>query len=139
EYQKATVGPGAAIPEFLLPLRERVSEFVAREVEEFAEVLVSDYPQTAGIGWHRDAPAFGIIVGVSLLGECSMQFRHWPVEKSIAKRGKPLAHILAPRSAYLLSGPSRTRWQHCIPRAKTRRLSITFRTLRRSAALTGTR
>jgi len=133
EYQTAQLASAAPIPQFLLPLRQRVAEFASREAEEFAEALVSDYPAGAGIGWHRDAPPFEIVVGVSLLAECTMQFRRWPVEKDRAKRPKTLSRTLEPRSAYLLQGPSRTSWQHHSPAIKSRRYSITFRTLRGSA------
>jgi alkylated DNA repair dioxygenase AlkB len=135
EYQSAAVSPGAPIPDFLLPLRERVGAFAAREPEEFAEVLLTEYPAGAGIGWHRDAPAFDIVVGVSLLAACTMQFRPWPVEKSDGTRRKPLAQILEPRSAYIIRGPSRTAWQHHIPAIKHPRYSITFRTLRNASPL----
>jgi alkylated DNA repair dioxygenase AlkB len=91
---------------------------------------VTEYPAGAGIGWHRDAPAFDIVVGVSLLSDCTMQFRPWPVEKGSGHRTKPLAQVLERRSLYILQGPSRTRWQHHIPEAKERRYSITLRTLR---------
>jgi DNA oxidative demethylase len=130
EYETAALSPAPAVPEFLAALRERVGEFAARDAEEFAEVLVTDYPPGAPIGWHRDAPGFDIIVGVSLLSECTMQFRPWPAEKPIGKGVKPLKQILEPRSGYILRGRSRTAWQHRIPPAKQRRLSITFRTLR---------
>ena len=36
---------------------------------------MTEYPAGAGIGWHRDAPAFDFIVGISLLSECTMKFR----------------------------------------------------------------
>jgi alkylated DNA repair dioxygenase AlkB len=130
EYETAALTSAPPVPEFLLPLRQRVAEFAERDPEEFAEVLVTDYPPGAPIGWHRDAPAFDMIVGVSLLSECKMKFRPWPVEKLPSKRTKPLTQILQPRSAYILRGPSRNRWQHHIPAGKERRLSITFRTLR---------
>ena len=130
QYESAALGSAPPIPEFLASLRQRVSEFAGRNAEEFAEILVTDYPPGAPIGWHRDAPAFDIIVGVSLLSECPMQFRRWPVAKSKSKRTKPLKQIVEPRSAYILQGPSRTAWQHRIPPVKQQRLSITFRTLR---------
>lgn len=129
EYESGRIAPGAEIPDFFLPLRARVGEFAGRDAEEFAELLVTDYPAGSGIGWHRDAPAFDIVVGVSLVSECTMQFRRWPVKK---KGERPLRTILEPRSAYILSGPSRTRWQHHIAATKNRRLSLTFRTLRKS-------
>jgi DNA oxidative demethylase len=130
QYQTAALGSAPPIPLFLASLRQRVGEFAGRDAEEFAEVLVTDYPPGAPIGWHRDASAFDIIVGVSLLGESTMQFRRWPVEKSESKRTKPLRQILEPRSGYILQGRSRTAWQHRIPPVKQRRLSVTFRTLR---------
>lgn len=130
EYETAALGSAPPIPEFLVALRQRVGEFAERDAEQFAEVLVTDYPPGAPIGWHRDAPGFDIIVGVSLLNECTMQFRRWPVEKGVSTRIKPLKQILEPRSAYILRGRSRTAWQHRIPPVKHRRLSITFRTLR---------
>jgi alkylated DNA repair dioxygenase AlkB len=131
EYESRRLASAAEIPDYFLPLRARVAVFADRDAKEFAEVLVTDYPAGAGIGWHRDAPAFDIIVGISLLSECTMQFRPWPVEK---KSGKLLRQVLEPRSAYILRGPSRTRWQHHIAVTKHRRLSLTFRTLWKSAS-----
>ena len=130
EYNSAQLGPAPPVPAFLLGLRQKVGEFARRNAAEFAEVLVTEYPAGAGIGWHRDAPTVEIVVGVSLLSECTMQFRPWPVETTGPKRGTPLRQLLEPRSAYILRGPSRTHWQHHIPAMKSRRLSITFRTLR---------
>jgi alkylated DNA repair dioxygenase AlkB len=120
-------------------LRDRTGELIARDPEDLGEALVTEYAPGAGIGWHRDAPPFGIVVGVSLLSECTMQFRPWPVNKagegaSRAKRSKPLAQVLAPRSVYVLDGAARSQWQHHIPAAKELRYSITFRTLRKREA-----
>ena len=129
EYESGRIKQGAAIPDFFLPLRTRVAEFAGRDAEEFVELLVTDYAAGAGIGWHRDAPAFDIVVGVSLVSECKMQFRPWPVDK---QSERPLRQVLEPRSAYILRGPSRTGWQHHIAATKNRRLSLTFRTLRKS-------
>ena len=120
-------------PDFLLPLRDRVAEFAGCEAERLEEVLVTEYRAGAQIGWHRDAPAFDIVVGVSLLGDCTMQFRPWPVVKAapgVTKRAKPLGQLLAARSVYSLRGSVRTHWQHHIPPTKTLRYSITFRMLR---------
>jgi alkylated DNA repair dioxygenase AlkB len=132
EYNSAAVAPGVAIPEFLLPLRERIGKFTGRRPEEFEEVLVTEYPEGAGIGWHRDAPAFEIVVGVSLLAECVMQFRPWPVQETVGgqRREKPLTQVLEPRSLYVIQGPSRSSWQHHIATTKSRRISLTFRTMR---------
>ena len=49
------------------------------EPEEVADLLVSRHPPGAGIGWHRDAPQFAEVSGVSLLTACRMRFRRgWP-------------------------------------------------------------
>ena len=123
------------IPEFLLPLRDRVGAFAGCAAERFEEALVTEYAPGAQIGWHRDAPAFDLVVGVSLLGDCTMQFRPWPLVKRAApqqKRVKPMRQVLAARSPYILRGSVPTHWQHHIPPTKTLRYSITFRTVRRT-------
>lgn len=127
EYQSARVGAAPPIPDFLLLLRERIADFTGCRPDDFAEVLVTEYPAGAGIGWHRDAPAFDFIVGISLLSECTMKFRPWPPTQA-----KPLSLLLEARSLYVLRGAVRTRWQHHIPSAKRLRYSITLRTLRGS-------
>jgi alkylated DNA repair dioxygenase AlkB len=104
-------------PEFLLPLRERVAELTQCSPEDLAEVLVSEYVAGAGIGWHRDAPPFDFLVGISLRGECTMKFRPWPGGRT-AKPAKPLSLLLEPRSVYVIRGPARTHWQHHIPTDK---------------------
>ena len=129
QYESGKVGAAQPPPEFLLPVRERIADFTGCTSEEFAEVLVTEYRAGAGIGWHRDAPAFDFIAGISLLSECTMKFRPWPPEGA-SKLTKPVSLLLEPRSLYILRGPARTHWQHHIPGAKRLRYSITFRTLR---------
>ena len=125
ESYKATAAP--PIPPFLLPLRDRAAVFAAVDHAAIAEALVTEYPAGAPIGWHRDAPSFGIVVGISLLTSCRFRFRQG---RTGAWDTREL--ILAPRSAYLLTGPARSEWQHSIPHDPQLRYSITFRTMRRS-------
>jgi DNA oxidative demethylase len=124
-FDKRRLAPGAPIPIFLDPLRTRVGELTGLDPAAFAEVLLTEYPPGATIGWHRDAPPFGIVVGVSLASACTFRFR-----RGEAGTREMLALDLAPRSAYVLDGPARSEWQHSIPPAKALRYSITFRTLR---------
>lgn len=126
DYQSGDLTPGEPLPDDLAWLRERSAELAERRPEELVQVLVSRYPAGAGIGWHRDAPMFGRIVGVSLGAPARMRFQRR------AKGGERLVEELelAPRSAYLLSGSARWAWQHSIPAAMDLRWSITFRTLR---------
>ena len=134
EFETFKLGDAPPIPEFLLPLRERIAQLAHRPAAEFAEVLVTEYSPGAGIGWHRDVPPFDIVAGVSLLSECTMQFRPWPSDQregsAVRKRVGTFRQQLAPRSAYLLRGAARSEWQHHIPPMHSLRYSITFRTLR---------
>jgi DNA oxidative demethylase len=127
-FESYRLTPAQAAPEALLGLRERVAARAGIAAEGFSEVLVTEYPPGAGIGWHRDAPHFGIVAGVSL-GACRMRFR-----RGEARQRETTAVDLAPRSLYLLTGSARTEWRHTIPPVKELRWSITFRTLRRFPA-----
>src|SRR5437899_5245194 len=62
-YESWRITPGPPLPEFLLPLRARVATLAAVEPAALAEILVTEYPAGAAIGWHRDAPQFGVVVG----------------------------------------------------------------------------
>jgi alkylated DNA repair dioxygenase AlkB len=114
------------IPDFLLPLRDTAAAFAELEPEEFRHVLVTEYGPGAGIGWHRDKAVFGEVVGVSLLSPCLFRMR-----RKVGERKWERANLMVePRSAYLLSGPARTQWEHSIPQADEPRYSVTFRNLR---------
>lgn len=126
-YDRARIEPGEPIPEFLLPLRARLAELAAVAPDELGEALITEYSPGAGIGWHRDAPAFGIVAAVSLLAPVRMRFR-----RGEAGNRETAEIVLEPRSAYLITGGSRSKWQHGIPPAKALRYSITYRTLRRA-------
>jgi DNA oxidative demethylase len=122
DYEARTPKEGEPMPDWLVALRERVAEF---HPGEYVEALVQRYPAGSTIGWHRDAPAFGDVVGLSLLGSARLRFQRG---KGDARR---VWEVLAePRSCYVLSGPARRSWQHSIPPTKELRYSITFRTLR---------
>ena len=125
DFTHQKVGVAEAIPAFLLPLREVAADFAGLPAAALAQVLVNQYRPGAPIGWHRDRPQFGDVVGVSLLSPARMRFRR--------KRGadwERAALILQPRSAYALRGPVREDWEHSIPPAEALRYSVTFRTLR---------
>jgi alkylated DNA repair dioxygenase AlkB len=114
----------AELPAVLLPLRERAAAFARIPPSALEHTLLIQYAPGAGIGWHRDRPQFGDVIGLSLLAPCTFRLRR--------KRGaawERCSIVAAPRSAYLLRGPSRTQWEHSIPPVSTLRYSITFRTL----------
>jgi alkylated DNA repair protein (DNA oxidative demethylase) len=128
DYDRAELVPVEPLPEGLEWLRARAAVLIEREPADLAQVLVSRYPEDAGIGWHRDAPMFGSrIVGVSLAAPARMRF-----QRKVKGEREVAAIELAPRSAYVLAGKARWSWQHSIPPAKALRYSVTFRTLKRS-------
>jgi alkylated DNA repair dioxygenase AlkB len=123
DYSARVLQSAPPIPDFLLPLRDRAAAFAGIAPDSIAHVLVTEYAPGAGIGWHRDRPQFGLVVGVSLLSEAVLRFRR----KAGAKWERMNAK-LAPRSAYLLAGDARHVWQHSIVPGETLRYSVTFRT-----------
>lgn len=121
------------IPDFLLPLRARAAAFAESQPESLEHVLVIEYRPGAGIGWHRDKPVFGNVIGVSLLAPCSLRFRRKVRDRvedvKKAKWQRVTLHA-EPRSAYYLGGPARSEWEHSILRVDELRYSITFREMR---------
>ncbi len=113
------------IPEFLLPLRERAAVFAGIPQQEIEHALVTEYRPGAAIGWHRDRPVFGQVIGISLASSCRFRFR-----RKLGEKWERRATLLEPRSAYILRGPARHEWEHSIPPAEALRYSVTFRTIR---------
>ena len=125
-FETRKVAPGEPVPEFLEPVRARCAGLLDRPPAALAEVLVTRYPPGATIGWHRDAPPFGDVVGVSLGAPCVLRF-----QRGKGSERRVHEQLLAPRSGYVLAGPARRSWQHSIPAVAQTRHSLTFRTLRR--------
>ncbi len=126
DFEAAEITPGDPIPEWLFDLRRRCAELLGISDERLAECLLTRYPPGATIGWHRDAPMFGDVVGVSLGSACLLRF-----QRGQGGQRRVFEQVLEPRSAYVLAGRSRSAWQHSIPAVTEERYSITFRTLRR--------
>src|ERR1700716_3681327 len=51
------------IPSQFEPIRRRAAAFAGITPNEFSQILVNEYRPGAGIGWHHDSPAFGIVAG----------------------------------------------------------------------------
>ena len=110
------------IPEFLLAIRALAASLAGVEPGEFQHVLVTEYSPGAGIGWHRDKAVFGKVAGISLLAPCVLRFR-----RKVGEKWERWNVPIEPRSAYVLTGPARSEWQHSISRVDELRYSITFR------------
>jgi alkylated DNA repair dioxygenase AlkB len=113
------------LPDFLLLVRERAARFAGLAPAALEHALLLDYPPGAAIGWHKDRPAFGDVIGISLLAPCLFRMR-----RKVGSTWERRSFTAEPRSAYLLRGPARNEWEHSIPPVNTRRYSVTFRTLR---------
>lgn len=114
-----------AIPTFLVPARAQAAAAFGIVAEELEQLSVIEYPAGATIGWHRDRPVFGDVVGVSLLSPCTFRFR-----RKAGTGWERRSLVLEPRSAYVMRGEARTEWEHSIPPVPSVRYSITMRTMR---------
>jgi alkylated DNA repair dioxygenase AlkB len=114
------------VPDFLIPLRDRAARFAELDPDSLEQVLVTEYQPGAAIGWHKDKAVFDEVVGVSLGAPCTMRFR-----RSVGGQWERRSIELEPGSAYLISGESRTDWEHSIAPVARLRYSVTFRSMKR--------
>jgi len=112
------------LPDWLLPLTASVGR-AAGFVREPDQVIVNEYLPGQGISPHIDCePCFGpVIASLSLGGRAEMVFRH-------GGSGTVTNHILQTHSLLVLSGAARHDWIEGVRRPRTRRVSLTFRTVR---------
>ena len=113
------------LPAELVSVRARAAALAGLPPEDLQQVLLNEYAPGAPIGWHRDRPVFAEVVGISLMNP--RQFR---LRRRTEAGFERAALSLQPRSAYLLSGPARSAWEHSIPPVAAHRYSITFRNFR---------
>ena len=118
--------PADPIPPFLLEAWRKVQEASGFVLPRLEQVLVSEYAPGAPIGWHKDRPVFGNVVGLSLASACRFRLRRADGEE----RWERVSLLVEPRSAYLLSGAARWTCEHSIPPVEQLRYSITFRNRR---------
>jgi alkylated DNA repair dioxygenase AlkB len=119
------------IPDWGLSLARRMK---AENISSrpFDQMLVNEYLPGQGIAMHCDYSPFDrVVVSLSLLSPCVMDFRH-------VRNGQRNSLLLMPRSLLILSDEARYDWQHGIAARKSdrwhdlliprgRRLSVTFR------------
>ena len=125
DYEARRAMEATEIPDFLVALRVPAASFAGLAPEALQQALVTEYSPGAGIGWHRDKNVFNEIIGISLLASCVFRLR-----RSVGDGWERANVVVDARSAYLLSGPARTEWEHSIPAVDALRYSITFRNLR---------
>ena len=123
EPDQETDFPRIEFPPFLKGVRANVAGWQQRPETDFVHGLVTEYAPGTPIGWHRDAPHFEIVAGLSLASACRMRYRSYDDKDLI------YGIDLAPRSLYVLKEDIRWQWEHSIPPVKNKRYSVTLRTL----------
>ena len=119
---------GKDIPLAVEWLIDKAAAFASIKADRITELLVTKYPVGSVINWHRDAPPFDIIIGISLLSDCVFKLR--PHDKEKQSRKATVSLPVARRSLYIMKGDSRDQWQHSTAPVKEVRYSITLRTLK---------
>jgi alkylated DNA repair dioxygenase AlkB len=129
-FETRSLSKGKAIPSVFNGLVEKVAAFAKVDKTAFAELLVTEYPPGSVINWHRDAPPFDLIAGVSLSTSCMFRLR--PHDKAKQGRRAIVSLPVERRSIYIMKDAARSDWEHSITPVKTTRYSITLRTLKNS-------
>jgi alkylated DNA repair dioxygenase AlkB len=129
-FENRSISPGNPIPTSFEGMIRKVSQTINLEPKDFSELLITEYPVGSVINWHRDAPPFEIIAGISILSDCIFRFR--PHEKAKQGRSSIISFPIKRRSLYIIQDTARTEWQHSISAVKDVRYSITLRTLKKS-------
>ena len=125
DFERGRLTNAPPLPDWLLGLRDRLAPLARLRPTQIEQALLIRYDPGAGIGWHRDRPQFGEVLGLSLGASCTLRLRRRTQQGF-------LRHTLnlPPRSLYLLSGEARWEWEHSIAPIEVTRRSVTFRTLR---------
>ena len=131
-FEKRSLSKGKEIPSAFHSIIKKVTAHLSTKEIAIAELLVTEYPVGSVINWHRDAPPFDIIIGISLLSDCVFRLR--PYDKTKQKRNKLISFPVQRCSLYIIQGKSRSEWEHSIAAVKEKRYSITLKTLRENFA-----
>jgi alkylated DNA repair dioxygenase AlkB len=126
-FDKGKLSKGRDIPPAFTGIIGKVAAQMNLLPDQFAELLVTEYPVGAVINWHRDAPPFDIIAGISRAGDCIFKLR--PYDKKKQGRSSIINVDVKRRSLYIIRGIARSEWQHSTAPVKSLRYSITLRTL----------
>jgi alkylated DNA repair dioxygenase AlkB len=126
DYQRARPTEAPPLPDWLAGLRASLAPLMDRSPDDFVQGLLIRYDPGAGIGWHRDRPQYGEVLGLSLSAPALLRLRR-RTEGGFDRRTVELPQ----RSLYLLSGAARHEWEHSITPMEVTRRSITLRTMAR--------
>ena len=125
DFTRSLMKPADPVPNWLDPIRTTAATWAGLSSGDLVQALITEYAPGAGIGWHRDRPEYGVVLGVSFASSCVLRMRRREDD-----RWARAAIPLEPRSIYRLTGDARDLWQHRITPGDALRYSVTFRTLR---------
>lgn len=111
-FNSRSITKGNPIPEGFNFLLDKAAAHLNIPPNSFEEVLATEYPVGSVINWHRDAPPFEMIVGISLLSDCTFRLR--PYDKAKQSRSSIISIPVRRRSLYVMQGPARSDWEHSI-------------------------
>ena len=129
DFDASRLQHGDPLPDWLLPIRDRAAVFAGLRAADLVQALLIRYDPGAGIGWHKDRPAFEHVVGISLGAPATMRFR-----RRVGPGFERASAALPPRGAYHIIGEARDGWEHSINEMEQARWSVTFRSLRTKRA-----
>lgn len=124
DFAGRTLERAESPPAFIRILANRIHRHFHLQ-EPIMQMQVTRYDPGANINWHRDAPLFESIMGLSFLSPCRFRLRRMNAEQPEIVELKVL-----PGSLYRLSGEVRENWEHSTMPQQFSRYSLTFRTLR---------
>lgn len=124
DFEGGGIARAEPMPEWLLAMRDRAAGWFDDAPKLYEQALLIRYDPGAGIGWHRDRPQFGRVIGLSLGSPATMRLR-----RRSGGGFERASFALEPGHAYRLDGPARRDWEHSIVPMEQSRWSITFRTL----------
>jgi alkylated DNA repair protein (DNA oxidative demethylase) len=126
EFYAPLVSKIEPFPDWLERVKNAAARYAGMAPQQIEQALIARYEPGAGIGWHRDAPAYGpTVIGVSLATDDVMRFRRKLDDSTYEIYKQPVER----RSLYVIGGAARSQWQHSLTPAESLRFSITFRTV----------
>jgi alkylated DNA repair dioxygenase AlkB len=126
-FEQRELKKGQEIPAAFHWLIARVAHRLAIPADKIGELLLTEYPIGSVINWHRDAPPFDIIAGISLQADCVFKLRPHNTQKQ--GRKSTISIPVKPRSLYIIANEARSEWEHSTAPVQQVRYSITLRTL----------
>lgn len=124
DYQHGRVTAAPALPPWLVALRAQLAGVAGMAAGDLVQALLIRYDPGAGIGWHRDRPQYGEVLGLSLSAPTVLRLR-----QRTAGGFHRHSVELPRRSLYRLSGEVRRAWEHSLAPMDVTRRSITLRTM----------